>query len=177
MIKQVKELLEFLFEKEKQAINAKHYKEKFDEYNNLAAEIRSYMNDVTVGFGLPVHRRLKDDDYYEDFKDAPYPMSRHLYKISEYNHTLYDKLWACYVSAANPGQNKVKLIFDCFIVGRVHQDLKIIADFIQDPDTNQWIFAGGDRSIKYDELCNPVAVERYLEPTEEWSLEEYLKNK
>ncbi|SIS59993.1 hypothetical protein SAMN05421786_101417 [Chryseobacterium ureilyticum] len=177
MIKEVKKLLEFLFKKETQAINAKHYKEKFDEYNSLAAEIKSYMNDITVGLGLPIHRRLKDDEYYEDFKNAPYPMARDLYKISEYNHAAYGKLWACYVSGANPIQNKAKLIFDCFIISKVDEDLKIIADFIPDPDTSKWIFVGGDRSIKYYELGEPVAIERYLEPTEEWSLEEYLKDK
>lgn len=177
MIKQVKELLEFLFEKERQAINAKHYKEKFDEYNSLSTEIKSYMNDVTVGFGLPIQKRLKNDDYYEDFKNVPFPTPRYLYKISEYNHSTYNKLWACYVSVPNPIQNKVKSIFDCFIVSKVNEQFKIIADFISDPDTNEWIFVGGDRSIRYYELGEPVEIDRYLEPTDEWSLQEYIKEK
>lgn len=103
---------------------------------------------------------------------------RYLYKISEYNHAVYGKLWACYVSVANPIQDKVKSIFDCFIVGQVNGNLKIVADFIPDSDSTQWTFVGGDRNIKYYELGEPVAIERLLEPVvNEWSIEEYLQER
>jgi len=50
-MKKVKELLDFLFKKEQEAIHAGNKKELFEEYNILATEIKSYMNDITVGFG------------------------------------------------------------------------------------------------------------------------------
>lgn len=48
-----------------------------------------------------------------------------------------------------------------------------------EPDTRKWKFYGGDEdnSLRLHNLGKPVKVERYLEPTDEWSLEEYLKDK
>ncbi|KAB1231345.1 hypothetical protein [Chryseobacterium viscerum] len=175
-MKEVKELLDFLFKKEQEAIYLGEKKGEFDNYNQLAEEIKSYMNDITVGLGLPVLTSPKPDIFYED--NPSYPASRHLFKISEYNNEKYNTVWACYVSIPNPSASTKKLT-NCFLVAEIDQSLKIIAKMGVEPDTRKWKFYGGDEDngLRIHNLGTPVKVERYLEPTDEWSLEEYLKDK
>lgn len=103
---------------------------------------------------------------------------RHLFKISEYKNEKYGTVWACYVSIPNPSTNIKKLV-NCFFVAEIENNLKIIAKMGVEPDIRKWTFYGGDddKSLRLHNLGTPVKVERYLEPTDEWSLEEYLKDK
>lgn len=175
-MKEIKELLDFLFKKEQEAIYLGEKKEEFDNYNQLAKEIKSYMNDVTVGFGLPILKNPKPDIFYDD--DPLYPISRHLFKISEYISKKYGTVWACYVSFSKPDES-LKKIKECFLVASINEELKIVSDFIVSSDAKEWRYVGGDedKSLRLHNLGTPVKVERYLEPTDEWSLEEYLKDK
>ncbi|KFF23270.1 hypothetical protein [Chryseobacterium vrystaatense] len=175
-MKAVKELLDFLFKKEQETIYLGGKKGQFDNYNQLAEEIKSYMNDITVGFGLPTLINPKPDIFYED--NPSYPASRHLFKISEYTHEKYHTVWASYVSIPNPGTGTKKLT-NCFLVAEIERNLKIIAKMGIAPDTRQWKFYGGDedKSLRLHNLGTPVKIERYVEPTDEWSLEEYFKDK
>lgn len=104
--------------------------------------------------------------------------TRHLFKISEYNNVKYNTVWACYASIPNPSLT-TKNITNCFLVAEIEENLKIIAKMGIDPDTRTWKFYGGDedKSLRIHNLDKPVKVERYLEPTDEWSLEEYFKDK
>lgn len=175
-MEKVKELLEFLFKKEQEAIYLGGKKEEFEGYNKLAKEIKSHMNDITVGFGVPILENPKPDFFYDD--NPSYPTSRHLFKISKYTHKKYGIVWACYVSFVNPSES-IKKITECFLTASINEELKIISNLIVSSDTKQWRYVGGDddKSLRIHNLGTPVKVERYLEPTDEWSLEEYLKNK
>lgn len=176
MINKVKDFLTTLFEKEQLTLNAANFKARFDEYNSLASELKSYMGDMTVGFGLPILTRPNPDFFYQD--NAQYPNKRYLYKISEYNNKKYGKLWLCYVSESNPDEGNTKLLSNCFIVAQIGNDFKIIAQFNPDYDTNRWSFRGGDETIDFYKLGNPTIVERFISPTnDDWSIEEYYKNK
>lgn len=81
----IKDFLKFLFIKEQAAINYGYFKDKIDEYNNISLEIKSFMNDETVGLGLPQRAEQKSDRYYQTKENAPYTNPRYLFKISEYN--------------------------------------------------------------------------------------------
>jgi hypothetical protein len=106
------------------------------------------------------------------------PRPRHFYKIGEYAYPKYGKIWACYTSVANPISGPVKLLSTLYMIAYIEEQLKIIAQFKVDHDTYKWRFVGGDRDIKYYKLGKPVAVERLLSPEDdEWSIEEYLKDK
>ncbi|THF49205.1 hypothetical protein E6C50_13270 [Flavobacterium supellecticarium] len=175
-MKAVKEFIDFLFKKEQEAIYAGNKKEEFEKYNALATEIKSYMNDITVGFGLPILTSPKPDVFY---RETPYPNPRYLFKISEYENAHYGRIWACYVSIAKPSED-IRKISECFIVAEIKGELKIIADMIVASDAKEWRHVGGDedKSLRIRNLGTPVKVERYIEPisTDEWSLKEYLKN-
>lgn len=113
----------------------------------------------------------------EENKNLPvYP--RHFYKISEYENPKYGSIWVCYVSVANPGKGNTKLISFAFIVAKINEDLKIIAQFSPDYDTQKWEFRGGDDDLKFDELGELVNIHRLTSPeNDEWSVEEYKKEK
>ena len=100
---------------------------------------------------------------------------RNLYKITEYENPEYGKLWACYVSVANPITDEVKSIASCYIVAKVNGELKMISKFFYD-DMDEFMWRkGGGLTLNFYELGKVVAVERLLSPlVDEWSLEEYL---
>jgi hypothetical protein len=100
---------------------------------------------------------------------------RDLFKITEYENPEYGKLWACYVSVANPIIDTVKTIDNCFIAAKVNGELKMISQFFYDGmDDFMWKHGGGIELNLY-ELGKVVAVERLLTPLkDEWSLEEYM---
>jgi hypothetical protein len=175
-MEKIKEFLSFLFEREQVAIDYGNRKDDFEKYNVIAKEIKSYMNDITVGFGVPVLEKPAPDFFYDE--NAPYPELRHIFKISENTHEKYGRFWACYVSFANPSFER-KVISECFLVALINDGLKIISNFIVSSDTKEWRYVGGDedKSLRLHNLSKPAKVERYLEPNEEWSLEEYLKDK
>ncbi|HRB71205.1 MAG TPA: hypothetical protein PK776_05090 [Flavobacterium sp.] len=103
---------------------------------------------------------------------------RYLFKISEYNNEKYGTVWVCYVSFLNPSES-IKKIKECFLVASINEKLKIVSDFIVRSDAKEWRHVDGDedKSLRLHNLGKPVKVERYLEPTDEWSLKEYLKDK
>ncbi len=174
-MEKVKEFFKFLFEKEQIAIDYGNRKDDFDKYNNVAKEIKSYMNDITLGFGLPVLEKPAPDFFYDE--NAPYPTSRHLYKISHYQNNNYGNLWACYVSVDNPGIGQTKILHSCFIVASIDENLKIVAQFNPDRDTGKWVFVGGDRDLKMYKLGKLLSIERYLEPVNDaWGIEQYKKD-
>jgi hypothetical protein len=176
-MKAIKEFLDFLFKKEQETIYAGDKKEEFEKYNALATEIKSYMNDITVGFGLPILTNPKPALFYDDY--PVYPKARHLFKISEYENDRYGNIWACYVSYPDPGDTSRKIL-ECFLVAVVEEKLKIIANMIVASDTKEWRHIGGDedKTLRLNNLGKPTMVERYVEPlNDEWSLKEYLKDK
>jgi len=171
-MKKIKDFLNRLFEKEQKAIDAGNYKNRFDEYNSYAREIKTHMSEPTVGLGLPVLEKPKPDFFYEE---SFYPLRRHLYKISKYKNSKYEKLWVCYVSVANP-YNNIKSYDSVFIVSEIENNLKIIAKFNKDYDTNRWKFSGGDRELDYYNLGELVNVHRIMAPDDdEWSMKEHIK--
>lgn len=172
----LKEFLEFLFTKEQMAIDARHHKDQFDAYNQLSVEIKQFMNDDSVGFGLPKFRKLKTDDYYDKFKKSPFPVKRHIYKISEYENPKYGTLWACYVSNADPGDGLTQLLASCYIVAKIDNSFKIITKFNPDYITIQWSMRGGDDDLNYYDLGKFIKVERLMSPiNDDWSINEYNK--
>ena len=46
-------------------------------------------------------------------------------------------------------------------------------------DAKEWRHVGGDedKNLRLRNLSTPSKIERYVEPTDEWSLKEYLKDK
>lgn len=155
--------------------NVENYLNSLKELNLLTINDKV---DSEIGFGLSSMFKQHSKVFLDNMDLLPQIRKRHLYKISEYNHPTYGKVWACYVSVANPIAKKTKSIFSCFIVAEVDNELKIIAQFIVDPDTYKWRFGGGDRNIEYYKLGKPVAIERLMSPeNDEWSVEEYNKDR
>ena len=99
-MEKIKTFMDFLLQKEQEAIFAGDKKEAFEKYNALATEIKSYMIDDTVGLGLPILTSPKPDFFYDE--DPVYPNPRNLFKISEHENSRYGFIWACYLSIANP---------------------------------------------------------------------------
>jgi len=127
---------------------------------------------------LPILSSPKPDFFYEE--NAPYPSPRHLYKISEYTNDKYGAIWACYVSTSDPGNSSVKMLTTCFLLAKIDDDLRIIVKHGIDPNTDKWIFYGGDEddSLRIHSLGTPKEVERYLEPeNHDVGLEFYNKEK
>jgi len=176
---EVKQLIETFIRLEKE----KHeffLNEKIDEHNELVDEINNLTLDpepphtfnlaskITLPLSM-IERMVIDNTEIKVAKP------RNLYKITEYENPEYGKLWACYVSVANPITDDVKSIAFCFIVANVNDELKMISEFAYDSmDEFMWRNVGGIE-LNFYELGKVVTVERLLSPlVDEWSLEEYL---
>ncbi|MBK7465778.1 MAG: hypothetical protein IPJ43_02585 [Saprospiraceae bacterium] len=120
----------------------------------------------------------RSDFYYETIKKNDAPIHRDIFKISEYSNKKYGQMWACYVSTSDPGLGKSKLIDTCFLVSNIDKDLKFIAKYNPDYDTNLWSYRGGDKELEdFYKLGRLIKVTRYLSPiNNEWNIKEYNKD-
>jgi hypothetical protein len=178
-MEEIKNFLTELIKKEKDAVYYQGYKEKLGDYNKVVKELNLFVSDL-----MPPLMREHDsppfsERYYKEVVEFEEPVNtRHLYKISEYNNEEYGKIWACYVSVANPIEGITKLLSNCFIVVKIDEDYKIVAKFVPDMDTDKWRHVGGNESINYYKLGKPIAIERIMSPeNDKWSIEEYLKDR
>lgn len=179
---EVKQLMETFIRLEKE----KHelfLNEKIDEHNELVDEINNLTQDpepphtfnlaskITLPLSM-IKRRVIDNTEIKIAKP------RDLFKITEYENPEYGKLWACYVSVANPVTDNVKTIDNCYIVAKIGSELKMISLYFYDGmDDFMWRHGGGIE-LNYYELGKVIAVERLLSPLkDEWSLEEYMLNR
>ncbi|WP_326984351.1 hypothetical protein VUJ46_07410 [Chryseobacterium sp. MYb264] len=184
-MEKIKTFIGIVFEKEQIAIHLQRNKDDINKYNEFVEkELNVYCEDQ-YDSEKKVEFNIKgkivspfSDRFYEQSKKSSYPIPRYLFKISEYIHEKYGAVWACYVSFSNPNKS-IKKITECFLVTLINEKLKIISDFIVSSDAKEWRHVGGDenKSLRLHNLGKPVKIERYLEPTDEWSLEEYLKDK
>jgi len=185
-MEKIKTFIAIVFEKEQIAIHLQRNKDDIKKYNEFVEkELNIYCEDSYDAEGKKVAFNIKgtiispfSDRFYEQSKKSSYPVPRYLFKISEYISEKYGTVWACYVSFSNPSESSKK-IAECFLVASINEELKIVSDFIVRSDAKKWEHVGGDedKSLRLHNLDKPVKVERYLEPTDEWSLEEYLKDK
>lgn len=178
-MREIQEFLKSLFEKEKDAIYYDGYKDKLEEYNDTVRELNKNVSDIMPPLMRQHETPPHSERFYKEvkeFEDVIIP--RHIFKISEYTNEKYGTVWACYVSIPNPS-SKTKKLTTCFLLAKIGYNLKIISDMMLSADTRKWTFYGGDedKSLRLHNLGIPIKVERYLEPTDEWSLEEYLKDK
>lgn len=186
-MEKIKTFLDIVFEKEQIAQDLKRDKDNIEKYNEFVVnELNIYCEDP---YDTDLKRKLEfnimgkmisplSDRFYEESKNCPYPAPRYLFKISEYNNEKYGTVWACYVSFSDP-DDEIKKIKECFLVASINGELKIVSDFILSSDAKQWRHVDGDedKSLRLNNLGTPVKVERYVEPTDEWSLKAYLKDK
>lgn len=199
MAQQVKQFLENIFDKEVIALGMKYQKDKIDTYNeyiekelnsnclpyydeeweeeipfNLLGKMLPDLPDTFSSLGkfIPSLLQVFDQTDRSEIK------IRQIFKISEYPHERFGNIWACYVSMNDPGET-IKKITDCFIVAEIEGKLKFISKMGVVPDTKKWMHFGGDDNLdlRLNKLGKPTKIERYVEPTDEWSLKEYLKDK
>ncbi|MFP9113677.1 hypothetical protein ACLI1A_07025 [Flavobacterium sp. RHBU_3] len=155
--------------------NVENYLNSLKELNLLTINDKV---DSEIGFGLSSMFKQHSKVFLDNMDLLPQICKRHLYKISEYNHPTYGKVWACYVSVANPVTVKVKSISSCLFISKIDDNLKIVALFNIDRNTNKWALRGGVENIEYYKLGKPVAIERLMSPeNDEWSVEEYSKDR
>ena len=179
MIEKVKEFITHLIEKERDTLYYQGYKDKLEDYNKVARELNSFVSEQMPPLMREHETPPFSDRFYKEIIEFEEPVNpRYLFKISEYEHARYGKIWACYVSGPNASAT-VKKISDCFLIAEVEGSLKVIAKMGIDPNNGKWTFYGGDedKSLRLHNLGKPVKIERYLEPVsnDAWSLEQYNK--
>lgn len=175
-MEKIKNFITEFINKEREAVYYQGYKEKLEDYNKAVRELNSFASELM----LPLMREHDSppfsERFYEEVIEFEEPtLPRYLFKISEYENENYGNVWACYVSGPNPSAT-VKRISDCFLVATIEDTLKIIAKMGIDPNTNKWTFYGGDenKNLRLHNLGSAIKIERFVEPTNEESLKEYL---
>lgn len=181
-MKEVKQLLEKFIDLER-LVDQLFLQKKLEERNALVDELNHLALKTKLIHTLSLANIIKEPlTFLEERRINRFGNStvkpRDLFKITEYENPEYGKLWACYVSVANPVTNEIRSINNCFIVAKFDSDFKMISKFTYDNmDEFMWRHVGGIE-LKYYELGKVVAVERLLSPlVDEWSLEEYMMDR
>ncbi|WP_299763422.1 hypothetical protein [uncultured Dokdonia sp.] len=178
-MKNIKDFLDFLFEREQEALNADNYKEDFQKYNSIVEEIQTHLYNISAGFNLPILKKPKPDFFYLKTKNKVFPARRYLFKISQYDNKKYNTIWACYTSESDPTSDKVKMLTTCFLIAEINNELKIIVKNRRNLDNDKWEFFGGDddKTLRLHALGQPKEIIRYMEPLEdEGGLKLYKKD-
>lgn len=198
-MERIKQFLDTIFEKEVIALEMRLQKDKIEAYNEyiekeLNSNCVSYYDEEweeeipfnLLGKMMPslpeifssLGKSMPNFPQVFDRTDRSAIKMRHIFKISEYAHERYGTIWTCYVSNTKPSE-AIKDIFNCLIVAEIEGNLKFISKMTVSQDIKKWEHSSGDTEadLRLGKLKNPVKIERYVEPTDDWSLKEYLKDK
>lgn len=174
-IESVKQYLIEVFELEVQAADLKdktYFVEKIEdleEYNSVARKLNSL-----VGRRLsPLVTELeKDEDVLEMLRDQVfgkhYPCR--IFKISEYEHSKYGRVWVAYRSGMGYGHPAGDLLGWANFIVKDENNFKIIREYIyssydSDGISFEWSAQpGGDNKLTFESLEGPISIERYQEP-------------
>lgn len=152
-----------------------------DKYNKSVQELYSMADEsMNEAFGIILKSRLRAEE------NPVTHVSGYIFKIGEYKHKTFGKIWVAYTSYENPiaSQDKTSLT-RAFIISEINGELKIVG--AMSVALNQFnlkptgwkgsVYNPSDLDI--DNLGEFVAVERYAEPEnyDDFSLNEYLKDK
>jgi len=178
MINEVKSFLDNFFQAEIDARNAA-MKPDIEDANNKVDKLHSFVTqELQNSFGVIKSSTPLPDFIYKKFENSFISQARHLYKISEYKNPTYGSLYFSYVSNYNP-PSTVFILFQCFVVGRVDGQYKIIMTALVDKDSNPptWSVTGDEKEFSFDSPGELIKVERYLEPKDDsYSMEIYKKD-
>lgn len=122
----------------------------------------------------------KPDDVVEfdkRYAHVHYKQKRYLYKMSEYESKKFGRFFLAFVSPFNPIPEYM-VISNALFIGVQENDWKILRVFGFDEEEtySPWFPQAGNREMDFKSVGELKNVFRYLEPNEEASQEEYLKN-
>jgi len=148
-----------------------------EKYNQAITDMYSYVDPILNGkLGLlkKTENEASSDDLFMNLlgSDAVEANSdscpRHLFKISEYEHDKYGKIWAAFVSLANHEEdlNTLDSVLFISIQGGEFRILStsIYTDTATEGKEYQWENNGGYIEISFEELGEPISIERIKEP-------------
>ncbi|WP_196887665.1 hypothetical protein [Aureivirga sp. CE67] len=123
-----------------------------------------------------------DDSYYERKKGETKNRPRHLFKISEYEHPKYGKLYLAYTSNTNPVLKPSLSYFQCFYITQVEGEWKILKMSIVNHNRTKkkkyWSSMDGYNDVSFTQSGKFICAERYIEPSAcEFSMKDYLTDK
>lgn len=106
----------------------------------------------------------------EEFKGQSSEQTRHLFKISEYNHAKHGRIFIAFTSIYldNDRIAELKVMDNFFILSKMNDTWQIVKSGILDPeDPEVWIDESGLNDLSIDALGEFVKAERYLEPEDD----------
>ncbi len=143
-------------------------KPNLEDYNQkLEIMNRFCVPELHNKLGMMPLSELWDDDFYEEWIDAPPVCPRYLYKISHYHDEKYGDVYVAYVSARNP--NGIFFIYGTsFFVTKINDELKVVKDYTFGDDMlikKKFQIGIGLADVSFETLQKPIAIKRYMPPT------------
>jgi len=171
----IKEFIEKFCQVEAQVMLLKR-KEDINPYNDKLKEYFTFYTEKLAGT-TGHHPKTKPDSPMKlkmMSAGAGEILPRYLFKISEYSHEEYGKVYVAYLSAQNPSLTLLDLSFAYFII-EDGGEFKIAKIFLYSNDSERadpntpyaWRPRMGPENLTFESITGPVNIERYLEP-EDW---------
>lgn len=143
-------------------------KPNLEDYNQKLETMNSFcVPELHNKFGMVHRTELWDEDFYEDWKDAPPQNPRNIYKISKYQDENLGAIYVVYVSGKNPIAS-IYRYGECVFVSAISNELKIIKSYTfgdRMKIKKKFEAPAGRTDISFETLQKPIAIERYIPPT------------
>ncbi len=179
-MKEIKDFAEHFFVIEAQT-GTRRRTPDLESYNSSVKELDSFLVDALKGaMGYMIMDELDDEEIYELYEGEPPSKTRHLFKISEYNHKKYSQVWLVYCSSSNPP--RLKFLNRVFYIIKEQEQFKIAREYrYSDYKSNgikyEWKGRSGYQDLTFESLDGPIAIERYQEPLKDFDgLKHYNNN-
>ncbi|MCX8525613.1 hypothetical protein OF897_16995 [Chryseobacterium formosus] len=177
-MEEIKKIISEFLKAEAEASDAS-VKPNLEDYNKKLNFMNSFcVEELHNKFGLVSQNKLKNDEFYERWKDKNSARTRHIYKISQYKDDKYGDVYVAYVSERNP-DDEIFLYGECLFVTSIDSELKIIKNYTfgEDRGKDKFVANQGLKDISFKTLKKPINIERYLEPVDdEDGMEHYSKD-
>lgn len=170
-MEQIIRFLEKFFEVEAKVSSLKG-KRDISAYNSCLEYYYSMMVEELRGAtGYMPMTSMRSDDDYEKLMNYPDDNQRHLFKISEYKHDKYGRVWVAYVSAQNPRPEIKRLNNAIFVIeeqGYKVAKFILYTDYSENAEldsTFHWEEMWGYPDLMIGKMEGPLKIDRIEEPS------------
>jgi hypothetical protein len=172
-MQKIKTFLEAFFSKETTMLLLKS-KPDIEAYNTALSEYLSFLVRQLHGTtGHLIKTEPDDEDIMEMLNDFEDPNERRLFKISEYEHEKYGKVFVAFTSSDNPTET-LSVLSDAIIIIEEEKELKIAKFLLYTNYTERgnkdasyrWDKMGGYTDLNFDTLNGPIKIERFQQPSD-----------
>ncbi|BDD07393.1 hypothetical protein [Aureibacter tunicatorum] len=170
-------------------INEVFYQEIITEYSAcqisddiFESELKKLNTYCTIKFKNKIvsGRSKQEASYYDQYKDIEMSNPRKLLKLSHYAGSEYGDVYVAYTTGVNPITKRRIRFMDCFFIIKEGSLWKFAKNYYFDDPMlvkEEWGEGPGENNITFETIGDFVETQRFIEPVDDDSKEDYWQDK